>query len=172
MPEVVTHFVQQSEARVVDCMGLDHNHCPLFRVASFLYRMENTIPLFDEISYHLWAETEGCKFLDNLVNQFLELWRVESGNREGRQGLWACLAVVDCILPELGRQGEEDLRIRFGEMHHCADCSWGLIKAREEVCEGLYNQLVSVGNPDVSHHLLVLPQPDFLQARRPWSTLL
>ena len=65
--------------------------------------MESVIPLFDEVSYHLWAEAEDCQFLDNLVNQFLELWRVESGNEEGRQRLRTCLTVADCIDPELRR---------------------------------------------------------------------
>ena len=85
--------------------------------------MENIVPLFDEVSYHLWAETEDCQLLDNLVNQFLELWRVESGNEEGRQRVGTCLTVADCILPKFRRQREEDSCVGLGEMHHCADRS-------------------------------------------------
>ena len=117
MPEVVTHLVQQPKAWIGGCIGLDHNRRPIVGVGFLPHCIENTIPLFDEISYHLWAETEVSKLLDNLVNQFFELCSVESGNGEGRERLWARLAVADCVLPEFRRQREEDLRIGFREVH-------------------------------------------------------
>jgi hypothetical protein len=85
MPEVVTHLVQQSKAWVGGCIRLDHNLCPFFGIRFFHRCVESIIPLSDEISYHLRAKTEECELLDNLVNQFFELWRVESGNGEDRQ---------------------------------------------------------------------------------------
>ena len=110
-------------------MGLDYDCC-LFVGTRFLpHCMEDIVLLFEEVSYHLWAETEDCQFLYNLGNQFLELWRVESGNEENQRIPGTCLTVVDCILPELRRQREEDLRVGLGEVHHCADRSWVLIKA-------------------------------------------
>jgi len=59
-------------------MRLDHNHCVFVAIVILPHRVENTIPLSDEILHHFWTETKGCKLLDNLVDQFLELWRVES----------------------------------------------------------------------------------------------
>jgi len=57
-------------------MRLYHN-CALFvGVVTLPHRVEGIIPPFDEISYNLRAETEGCQLLDDLVNQLLELWRV------------------------------------------------------------------------------------------------
>jgi len=128
MPKVATHLVQQSKAWVGGCIRLDHNRCPFVGIGFLSRCTEDIIPLFDEISHHLWAETEECKFLDNLVNQLLELCRVKSGNGEGRQGLWAHLAVADCVLPELRRQREKDLRIRFRKVHHFARIVPGSIK--------------------------------------------
>ena len=75
MPEVIPHLVQQSEAGVGGCIRLDHNCCPFVGIRILPHCMENIVPLFDEIPYYFWAETEERKLLDNLVNQFFELWR-------------------------------------------------------------------------------------------------
>ena len=75
MPEVAPHLVQQPKARVGGCIRLNHNRCPLVGIRFLPRCMESIIALLDEISHHLWAEAEECKLLDNLVNQFFELWR-------------------------------------------------------------------------------------------------
>ena len=66
-------------------MRLDRN-CRLFVGAGFLpHRVEDIVPLFDEVSYNLWAKPKGCQLLDDLVEGLLELWRVTwSGSEEGR----------------------------------------------------------------------------------------
>lgn len=85
MSGVFIHLVQQSEAWVGSCIRLDYNRCLFVRTVFILHRMEDIISLFDEILYHLWTEAERCQLLDSLVNQFLELWRVESGSGGGRR---------------------------------------------------------------------------------------
>lgn len=57
-------------------MRLDHNLCLFVEVVFHPHCMKDIVPLFDEVSYHLWAETEEFQFPNDLVNQFLELWRV------------------------------------------------------------------------------------------------
>ena len=118
-------------------MRLDYNRRLFVGIVILPHRMEDIIPPFDEVSNHPWAEPEERQFLDNLVNQFLELWRVESGNKkESRQSLGARLTVADGILAQLWRQREEDLCIRLGEMHHCADRSLVSSKRKKKLVTG------------------------------------
>jgi hypothetical protein len=46
--------------------------------------VEDIISLFDKIPDEFRAETEECELLDDLVNQFLELWRIESESKGGQ----------------------------------------------------------------------------------------
>lgn len=84
MARVIAHLVQQLEAWAGGCTGLDHNRCVFIGVVFVSHRLEDIIPLFDKIPDKFRAETEEGQLLDNLVNQFLELWRVESESRMGR----------------------------------------------------------------------------------------
>lgn len=63
-------------------MGLDHNRRVIAGVMFLPHRVENIVSLFDSIPDEFWAETEEGQLLDNLVNQFLELWRVESESKK------------------------------------------------------------------------------------------
>ena len=63
-------------------MGLDHNRRVIAGVMFLPHRVENIVSLFDNIPDEFWAETEEGQLLDNLVNQFLELWRVESESKK------------------------------------------------------------------------------------------
>jgi len=65
-------------------MRLDHDRRVFVGIVIIPHRLESSIPLPDEVSYHFWAETKECKLLDNLINQFLELWRLESQNKTDR----------------------------------------------------------------------------------------
>ena len=85
-------------------MGLDHNRCAFVMVIFLPHRVEGIVSLFNKIPDEIRAEAEKRQLLDNLVNQFLELWRVELESKGGRRRQKARLAVVDCLLPEPGRQ--------------------------------------------------------------------
>jgi hypothetical protein len=63
---------------------LDHDRCSFVGGMFLPHRVEGLISLLDEVSDKLRAEAEERELLDNLVDQFLELWRIESENREGR----------------------------------------------------------------------------------------
>ena len=64
-------------------MRLNRNRCGLVGIIFLPHRVEGIISLFDKIPDKFRAETEEGQLLDNLVNQFLELWRVESESEEG-----------------------------------------------------------------------------------------
>ena len=101
-------------------MGLDHDRRVTVGVMFLPHRVEGIVSLFDEIPDEIRAETEESQLLNNLVDQFLELWRVELERKEGRRRQSTRLAVVNCILPKPWRQRKKDLRIRFREMHQWA----------------------------------------------------
>lgn len=69
------------------------------------HRVEDIVSLFDKVPDEFRAETEEGQLLDDLMNQLLELWRVESESEEGQRGETTRLAIANCILPEPGRQG-------------------------------------------------------------------
>ena len=57
-------------------MRLDHKRRPFVEVGYLPHCMESIIALFDEVLHCLWVEAEEYELLNNLVDQFLELWRV------------------------------------------------------------------------------------------------
>ena len=62
-------------------MRLGHKRRPFVDVGYLPHYVETLTALFDEVLHYLWVETEECKLLNDLVNQFLELWRVNQERR-------------------------------------------------------------------------------------------